>query len=246
MFDITFEQAEKLELGLGALATFAKALGDLENSTGPNCQRKGLAVLAGTLAHARRNYSHLIKGYWELDASLCGWAGRSLVELRIWSRYNWASDSNRERFYADRLIDEYEVQAAYLELLRSAPDGPEFDLKIGSAEAELRRIERERSISSLGLEAKRLRVKTISKEVGLDRFYRFWFGILSKLSHPTSALLIEIEGGREEVDADTLRPVFLVGTQSAIEIFETAIDGFQIRGSVERWAKIHEASSSAA
>jgi hypothetical protein len=235
--DYTSAQAECMGKALDGLAQMTKARGSLGKSTGGSDESANdLAVISGMLSHGRRLCTHLVRGYVDLDVSLCGWASRSLVELRVWNRYIWASESNRRHFIADCIIDEYEVQTIFLEFLKANANHPESATNIRSTEAELNRIDQDRWASVIGPREGRLQVKTVCAGLGLKQFYRLWFGILSKMSHPTSSLLIEIESGKE---------VFLVGTQSAIEIFNLAVEGLQMREHIETWINIHKVKQAA-
>lgn len=100
-------------------------------------------------------------------------------------------------------------------------------------------IERIRSASTIKPGEKRLQVKSISSQVDLESFYLYWFGILSKMAHPSPGLIIDVEAGKEAVSIDDVKPIFIMGTQSAIEILTTALDGLDIRASLEAWIDRH-------
>ena len=248
--DYTLEEAEHIQEALRGLAEVAKAEDSMLRSIGFAGETKAFAVIIGTLSHARRIYSHLVHAYTTLDIPLCGWAGRSLVELRVWNRYVWASVDNRKRFHDGNITDQnelekmrldyiYELTNARLNILRTNGRGPEGELAIEHVEAELDKIDKLR-ISIRGMCEGRLQVKQICKEVNLEQFYRFWFGTLSKLAHPTPAVLVDIETGKEVLLTDDIRPIFVMGTQSAIEILNTAVDGLGFREGVEKWIEIQK------
>jgi hypothetical protein len=246
--DYTVKQAKALEEALGAFAksTFATeawllsmAVVDQAGQKEPLFEGKthGLKVVMAILSYARRALSHLASGYEHLDLSLTGWAGRSLVELRIWNRYVWASRENMRRFHDESIVDKREMHMLVLSTLNADNSKPEA---IEEVEEGLRGIEAELDTSTITPGQKRLQVKLICKEVGLEQFYKTYFGLLSKVAHPTPGLLIEVETGKEEISVEALQPIFVLGMQSAGEILNTAIEGLGMRDGAEQWIKFHE------
>ena len=196
------------------------------------------AVLGGLFTHTARTYAHLVAGYRSLDVPLLGWAGRNLVELRIWNRYIWASNENMRRFHDDNIIDKYEMIEPLLNVLKGVRP-VELETTIKDLEGSLAEVEEEWNRTLLNEEAKGLRVKALAKDVGLHAFYLFWFGTLSKCAHPTPGLLIGVESGREAMEKNSLEPILVMGVQTAIEILNTFIQALGMEDAMNKWAELH-------
>lgn len=93
------------------------------------------------------------------------------------------------RFYDDRLIDRLELA----QLLRKmavhggSKPSPALEQEIFNCQAEI--------ATAAGIVAngrghpQRLHLREVCKDAGMEDYYTFWFGLLSKFAHPTQPCL---------------------------------------------------------
>jgi len=231
----TVDQARLLEGALRSLAGYILAAEDLLLSVAVTGQdgkaekvlsekdTQGSRVFAGFLNHGARTISHLIRAYETFDLPLMSWAARNLVELRIWSRYASMSDETLRGFHDNSILDSLDLLELQLRALQQA-NAEVADIE--AVQSHIQEVTEELKHSTL-TSRKRLRIKDVAKDVGAEQYYKHWFGHLSKLAHPTPALILHVETGKEMVSVEITEPIFTMGLRAGTEIYNTSVKSMQ-------------------
>jgi hypothetical protein len=188
----------------------------LDKPEGPdgNCYR---SIFKGLLMETRDGFTNAVEAWGAKDYRRIAWATRSLVELKIWTKYVIASKEN-----ALALNREYDVDFGNLwKLLKPAFDTNEGQQLFGQIfpmpVAELT-TKVQQHLDSVGLTGDEgyKRMAEVAKEVGLEGEYKYTNSILSKFVHATGlSILVDPE------KAQLIMPMNCVGACLNVkQIFE--------------------------
>lgn len=180
MFAQFQEQIDKVSAFLPAL--------DKPEGPDENCYRW---IFKGLLMETRDGFTNTVEAWKAKDYRRLAWATRSLVELKIWTKYIIASKEN-----ALALNREYDVDGGNLwKLLKPAFDSNEgqqlFGRVFSMPVAELT-TQIEQHLDSAGLTGDEgyKRMAVVAKEVGLEAEYKCTNSILSKFVHATGLSIL--------------------------------------------------------
>lgn len=161
------------------------------------------------------------------------------MELRVWGRYIVRSDGNMKRAHDDSLIDEYELYVAGMEFLGNLQKSSEREASMKELEEDITKLMVRWKAAGLVKGTKRLQIADLSRQVGLGELYKGTFKLLSKLVHPTSAMMVTDLSSQEQTKSE-IHCVFVLGTQCAAEVLQLMIKALGMEQGVDTWVKLHQ------
>ena len=176
------EQVDKVSAFLPAL--------DRGEGTDDNCYR---GIFKGLLMEARDGFTNAVEAWKAKDYRRLAWATRSLVELKLWTKYVLASKDN-----ALALNREYDVDCSNLwALLKPALNtdaGQQLFAQIFPIPVSEMTTKVQQHLDSIGLTGDEdyMRMAQVAKEVGLAGEYRYTNAILSKFVHATGLSILVV------------------------------------------------------
>ena len=162
----------------------------LRRPEGPdeNCYR---AIFKGLLVETGDGFTNCAEAWKVRDYRRLAWATRSLVEIKIWTKYVTASKENVLAFNR-----EYHVDFSNLwKLLKPAfesNEGQEFFSQIFPMPVAELKSKVQQHLDSVGLTGDEgyLHMRKIAREVGLEHEYNYVNAILSKFVHATGMSIL--------------------------------------------------------
>ena len=188
------------------LAKVNSFLPALDRGEGPddNCYR---GIFKGLLMETRDGFTNAVEAWKANDYRRLAWATRSLVELKIWTKYVLASREN-----ALALSREYDVDASNLwALLKPAlttAAGQQLFSQIFPIPVSEMTTKVQQHLDSVGLTGDEdyMRMAQVARDVGLAAEYKVTNATLSKFVHATGLSILVIPE-----QARTMMPLNCVG-----------------------------------
>lgn len=190
----------------GQLAKVSSFLPALDRAEGPddNCYR---GIFKGLLMETRDGFTNAVEAWKANDYRRLAWATRSLVELKIWTKYVLASEEN-----ALALSREYDVDASNLwNILKpalSTDAGQQLFERIFPIPVSEMTTKVQQHLESVGLTGDEdyMRMGQVAKEVGSGAEYKAANATLSKFVHATGLSILA-----DPDKARTMMPMNCVG-----------------------------------
>ncbi|HEV8414606.1 MAG TPA: hypothetical protein VGQ49_13505 [Bryobacteraceae bacterium] len=178
----------------------------LNRGEGPddNCYR---GIFKGLLIETRDGFTNAVEAWKAKDYRRLAWATRSLVELKLWTKYVIASKEN-----ALAINREYDVDGsnlwALLKPVLNTDAGQQLFSQVFSMPVLEMTTKIQQHLESVGLTGDEdfMRMAQVAKEVGLTAEYKYTNSILSKFVHATG-LSILVPPERAEI----LMPLNCIG-----------------------------------
>jgi hypothetical protein len=149
-------------------------------------------VFKGLLLEAEHGFCNVLEALNTGDLRRLAWATRSLMEIKLWSKYVIISEDNARRLDREYDVDLKNIWRVFEPIFSSEPGRailsqiiPEFDKAVEGRMAELGWTENEQYT----------RMKKLATEVGLVKEYETVNTLLSKLVHATGLSILANRDG---------------------------------------------------